>query len=95
MTGGRWIKEKYDFMSLPLMVRPNSVIPMGANEERPDYDYADGLELHVFEPQDGEIAVTVPDLRGNVAARYVVKTAHGETTVETDCAKPYRLVVHK
>ena len=94
-TGDTWRRETHGFLSLPLMARPNSVIPMGACEEKPDYDYADGLELHVFEPQDGEITVTVPDVKGNVAARYVGRTANGETTVETDCKKPYKVIVHR
>ena len=95
VSGDTWRREVHDFMSLPLMARPNSVIPMGACEERPDYDYADGLELHVFEPEDGEITVAVPDLRGNTAATYVVRTKDGRTTVETDSAKPYTVVVHR
>ena len=94
-AGDTWRRETHDFLSLPLMARPNSVIPMGANEERPDYDYADGLELHVFRPEDGEITVTVPDLKGGMAAAYAVRTAGGETTVETDSRKPYRLIVHR
>ena len=94
-TGDTWRRETHGFLSLPLMARPNSVIPMGACEERPDYDYADGLELHVFAPEDGEIAVTVPDVHGNPAARYVVRTKDGATTVETDCKKAYKVVVHR
>ena len=94
-VGDTWRREIHDFLSLPLMARPNSVVPMGANEERPDYDYLDGLELHVFEPGDGVIEVSVPDLKGNVAATYVVRTANGETTVETDSSKPYKVIVHK
>ncbi len=93
-TGDTWRREVHDYLSLPLMARPNSVIPMGANEECPDYDYTDGLELHVFRPEDGEITVTVPDVKGNVAATYIVRTKDGQTTVETDCKKPYKVVVH-
>ncbi len=93
--GDTWRRETHDFLSLPLMARPNSVIPMGACEERPDYDYTDGLELHVYQPEDGEITVTVPDLKGHVAATYVVSTVDGKTTVQTDCEKPYKLVVHR
>jgi len=93
-TGDTWRRERHGYLSLPLMARPNSVVPMGANEERPDYDYTDGLALHVFKPADGEITVKVPDLKGNVAATYRVRTANGETTVETDCEKPYKLIVH-
>ncbi|MGC9347603.1 MAG: alpha-xylosidase [Anaerolineae bacterium] len=61
VNGGRWVRERHSYTSLPLMVRPNSVIPVGANDERPDYDYAQGLTLHVFEMGDAVTAhVTVP-----------------------------------
>lgn len=95
VTGDTWRRETHDYMSLPLMVRPNSVIPVGACSDRPDYDYADGLELHVFKPEDGEITVTVPDIHGNVAAVYRVVTKDGQTGVQTDCKKPYTVIVHK
>ena len=94
VTGDTWRRETHGYLSLPLMARPNSVIPMGANEERPDYDYTDGLELHVFRPEDGEITVKVPDLKGNVAATYTVTVKGGEVTVTTDSTKPYKVVVH-
>ena len=95
VDGDTWRRETHGYLSLPLMVRPNSVIPMGANEERPDYDYADGLELHVYQPEDGEIVVKVPDLRGNVAATYALTVKGGEVCVETDSKKPYRVIVHR
>ena len=53
VEGGRWVREQHGFLSLPLLVRPNSIIPVGANDERPDYDFADGVTFHVFELQDG------------------------------------------
>ncbi len=37
--GGRWCKESYDYFSLPLFVRENTLLPVGANEEQPAYDY--------------------------------------------------------
>jgi alpha-D-xyloside xylohydrolase len=68
--GGRWHRETHDFMSLPLYVPPGSVLPWGAEEERPDYDYARGLTLRVFELADGASApFTVAAMDGSVAAR--------------------------
>ena len=49
LTGGRWIREKYDFMSLPLFARENSIIPMGSNDEKPDYDYSKGTVLRCYD----------------------------------------------
>ena len=54
VEGGKWYKEKYDYFGLPLYVRPNSLIAIGAVNERPDYDYADNVELHLFELEDGK-----------------------------------------
>ncbi len=49
VTGRTWQYEKHDFMSLPLMVRPNSIIAVGSNDKVPDYDYLKGTTLHIFE----------------------------------------------
>ena len=95
VTGDTWRRETHDHLSLPLMVRPNSVIPMGAVGGCPDYDYTNGLTLHVFRPEDGTITVKVPDLQGNTAATYAVTTVNGETTVEADTDKPYKVIVHR
>lgn len=65
VTGGRWHKETHDYFSLPLMVRPGSVIAVGANSEKPDYNYAEGAKFLLFLPEDGmEAASTVTDLSG-------------------------------
>ena len=48
VEGGRWLRETHDFTSLPLMARPGTIIPVGANDQRPDYDYADGVTFHVL-----------------------------------------------
>ncbi|WP_320128561.1 alpha-xylosidase [uncultured Sphaerochaeta sp.] len=66
MEGGRWYDECHDYFSLPLMVRPNSLIPVGREKGRTDYDFADGVCFHLFELEDGHnVSVTVPDHDGN------------------------------
>ena len=94
--GGRWQPDTHDFMSLPLMVRPGTVLPIGKVADRPDYDYTDGLELHVYQLPEGEKRVVrVPDLQGRVAATYTVTMRGGEAVVETDSNKPYTVRVHE
>lgn len=69
VEGGRWVREKHDFLSLPLLVRPNSIIAVGSQDTRPDYDYGDGVTLQVYELADGAaVSVTIPSLVGEVAA---------------------------
>src|SRR5699024_7192748 len=93
VEGGSWRKEKYDYMSLPLFVRENSLLPMGANDEIPDYDYAEDVTFHVYELADGKQAsATVNDLNGKTAGTVTV-TRSGETLeVEADMAdKPFHI----
>lgn len=49
VQGGRWMKEKHGYLSIPLMVKEGSVIALGDRDDRPDYDYADGAELRIYE----------------------------------------------
>lgn len=95
LRGGRWVKEQYDFMSMPLFVREGAVLAMGGCEDRPDYDYAEQVELHVFGLKEGaRRVVSVHDLSGNVQATYSVIRENGEIRVETDSKKPWRVVEH-
>ena len=72
-AGGRWQHEQHGFMSLPLYVAPNTVLPWGAETEQPDYDYAQGVTLRVFELADGASApFVVASPQGGMAARGTV-----------------------
>ena len=96
VQGGHWQKETHDFLSLPLMVRPGTVLPMGKHDDRPDYDYTDGLELHVYQLAEGQtVTVKIPDLKGQLAATYTATMKNGKAEVATDSKKPYTVVVHE
>lgn len=56
VVGGGWHRELYGYMSLPLFVREHSILPMGAVDDRPDYDYLDGLTLHAYRLAEGRPA---------------------------------------
>ena len=95
IEGGRWLRERHDFLSLPLLARPNTIIAVGADDQRPDYDFADGITFHVFEIQDGAtLTCRVPDLAGATAmsvevtrwGKSVSIAAHGAT-------KPWRVLL--
>ena len=74
MEGPRWVTETHDFLSLPLLVRPNSVIPIGTRIDRPDYDYSDGVTLQVFQLEDGQqVRVEIPSLEGRIETIFDVR----------------------
>ena len=48
-------------MEVPILVRPNTVLPFGAVDSRPDYAYADGVTLRVYALQEGTHVTPVGD----------------------------------
>ena len=67
-TGGRWYSDRYDYFSLPLYVRENTLLPFGACSSRPDYDYVDGVTLRLYGLSDGCTAsCVIPGLNGREA----------------------------
>lgn len=57
--GCGWITEKHGYLSIPLMVKENSIVAIGAHDDKPDYDYGDGVELRLYALKDGKTAETV------------------------------------
>lgn len=96
VDGGRWHRETHDFMSLPLYVAPGTVLPWGAETERPDYAYAQDVTLRVFALDDGaSAAFSVASPQGHVAARGTV-TRRGlvyTAAVEAGALRRWRLEV--
>ncbi|MBQ5770528.1 MAG: alpha-xylosidase [Clostridia bacterium] len=85
VEGGRWMKETYDFMSLPLWVRENTALPVGNVNDKPDYDYADGVTVQLYHIQEGaDIKVSIPDTKGNTALTVRVQKSNGEISVTGD-----------
>ncbi|WP_246005260.1 alpha-xylosidase [[Actinomadura] parvosata] len=83
VEGGRWRTERHGFTSMPIYVREGAVLPVGGRDDRPDYDYLDGLTLLVYPGPDGETTVTVTDPATGVPARFTVTRSGGEVSVSS------------
>jgi len=84
-AGGRWYREKYDYMSLPLFVRENTILPMGTVDDRPDYNYAENCVLWLSEFTDGGAAeIRIPDLSGHCSAKVSAERRGDVLTVSVE-----------
>jgi alpha-D-xyloside xylohydrolase len=81
VTGPRWTRERHGFDSVPLLVRPGAVIPVGAVDDRPDYDHADDVTLRAYRLARGaQVTVAVGDV--------VYTVAREGDTLRASCADP-------
>lgn len=63
--GGKWYEEKYDYMSLPLFVRDNTIFAVHDGMKVPDYDYREGTTFNIYALEDGKTAECfVTDVKG-------------------------------
>ncbi len=53
VEGGKWFKGEYDYFTLPLCVRENTILVLGEQDDRPDYDYEENPEIRIFGIRDG------------------------------------------
>jgi alpha-D-xyloside xylohydrolase len=82
VRGPGWVNDVCDFQTVPVFVRPGTVLPMGARDDRPDYPYDEDVRLRVYEFADGDrTTVTVPIMTGEVAAAFEVARDDGNLTV--------------
>ena len=94
LTGGCWRREKHDFLSLPLLVRGGTVLPVGACDTRPDYDYARDVELRAYGLREDEsFSLKIPTVQGTPDASYTVTRKEGKPVVSADSVKPFRAVL--
>lgn len=96
VEGGKWRKENHNFFSLPLFVRPNSILATGANDTRPDYDYADGAEIGLYQLADGAaVSRTVRSVKGAAELNVTAAKSGNVVTLSAEGAgKPFRVALH-
>ena len=83
--GGRWYKETFDYFHLPLLVRENTILPVGETEDRPDYDYQTGTVLKIYQPVDRVPAeISIPDMKGENPVHVRMCSTDGQVSVTAD-----------
>ena len=80
VEGGKWLHEVHDFMSLPLMARENSILPVVGNDSDVEYDYGTDLTLHVFE-LNGTASCDVVNMKGEHILTVSAKNQDGRVSM--------------
>ncbi len=97
--GGKFYNEKFDYMSLPCLAKPNSIIAYGNFRKDFEYDYLSETEFVIYEPEDGaEITSAVYDLDAEKIFSITAKRTGDIVEVaytETDKHFSVRLFGHK
>jgi alpha-D-xyloside xylohydrolase len=77
-----WHHDECDFMSLPLFVRGGTILALGADASRPDYDFAEGVTLRINDLAEGESAETaIPAFDAGETTRVTAVRDGGGITV--------------
>ncbi|EOV8961053.1 alpha-xylosidase [Cronobacter turicensis] len=83
LDGGRWHKQRHDFLSLPVYVRDNTLLALGNNDQKPDYAWHEGTAFQLFNLADGaEARCEVPAANGETVFTLCVKREGKRLTVE-------------
>ena len=86
-NGGCWQEDTYDYFSLPLYVKENTLLAVGTEEHLPDYDYEHQMELRLYQLRDGAEAVCeVPDVKGNIVN--TIRAKREGNKIELNAEKP-------
>lgn len=62
---GQYFTETHDFKSVPMLIRPNSVFVstgLDAPNDMPDFDYCDDVLVNLYDLEDGQHVVEIPDI---------------------------------
>lgn len=77
------------YNEMPVLVRENTLLPIGVNDRSTSHDDADRLTLHWFQP-DGQAVCTLAD-----GTRYTAYSSGGRSSVTTYTGKPFHVLIHK
>ncbi len=98
VAGGRWVREHHGYLSIPCLVRENSIIAVGAVDTKPEYDYAEDVTFKVYELTEGIAPKTqVYNTRAELELSISVLKEGNTITVSVQHfgdAKPYKVYLH-
>lgn len=92
--GGCFYTGVYDYFTLPLYVRENTLLAVGAEDGRPDYDYETDVTLHYYSPVKGcESFCRIVDRKGRTVKEITALRTDREISLSGNGLSGVRLVL--
>jgi alpha-D-xyloside xylohydrolase len=93
VIGPGWRRETHGFDTIPLYVRDGAVLAIGARDDRPDYNYLDGLTLELYPSSSSSLSsltVTTPE---GESAVFTIERSGGRAKVSSPSASAWSVRV--
>lgn len=81
-AGGRWYRETFDYFSLPVYVRENTILPFGQVHDQPVYDYVKQIDLRLFKISQ-ETSIKLFDAEGQFAGMITANRDGNSILIQT------------
>ena len=92
--GGKWYEEPCGYLNIPVFARENSLIATGNETMKPDYDYADHVQIKAYQIQDGaEASTTVYSMDQKAETEVTVKRDGEWIKIHVQAEKPCSIVL--
>jgi alpha-D-xyloside xylohydrolase len=90
--GGAWFDDSYDYLSLPLFVKENTILAVGAMDKGAVYNYAEGVTLKIYALIEGvECNTVVYDEKTKLTVKASAIKQNGSILVKVESDVPYTL----
>ncbi len=95
LEGGKYHSVKCSFMEMPVLAKPNSIIPMGDFENQFEYDYVQNADFMICNLEDGKTAsASVYDTEAKLVVTVTAARSGNTITVTaTECGKSFTVSV--
>ncbi len=91
--GGKWYKEEYGYLDIPLFAREGSIVAIGAVDNDPVYDYAKDVTLRVYALKEGKNAETVVYNTENEAELKIKVANDGAYRINVEADKACKVIL--
>ena len=92
--GGKWYEEHCGYLSIPVFARENSLIAVGQEKMKPDYDYAKNVEIRAYSLTDGGKASTfVCGMDRQVEVTVFAERNGDKVEIQVQAKKPCSIVL--